>query len=219
MLIIDPKVLAAAIGAKCGGSAPSADDEGMVTVLNLILPRVEDAMNVASLVRGTFTDHFFLGTPSRSDRESGKPAQLRLSNGIIDKTSLTVTDANNNVLATDVIALNDEYGIVDVSGWGRGHYAISYQSGFEPTPIPDPIPDGFDPNSRILQGVPDWILGIAVDLVVGWWRTQKLSPSAPKNVSYAALDSALRRDIYVRVYGRYMRPRVGVIWSERLDRG
>lgn len=219
MLIIDPKVLAVAIGAKCGGSAPSADDEGMNTVLNLILPRIEDAMNVASLVRGSFTDHFFMGAPTRNELISGRPAQLRLSNGLIDKTSLVVTDANNNVLTTDVVSLNDEYGIVEVAGWSRGHYAISYESGFEPEPVPDPVPEGYNPNFRILQDVPDWIQGIAVDLVVAWWRTQKLSPSVPKNVAYAALDGAIRRDVYVRVYGRYMRPRVGVTWSERLDRG
>lgn len=223
MLIIDPSKVAVAVGAKCGGKTPDSNDEQIITILNLILPRIEDAMNVASLVRGNFTDSFYLSKPSRRQRaDERERIQLRLSNGYVDPTSIVVTGSDGNAVAHEIVTVETsdaEFGIVNLSSWERGAYRVAYTSGFKPSDPPQDPPEGYDPNSRVLQNVPDWITGLAIDLVVQWWRTQNINPSVPKAASYAALDSALRRDIYVRVYGRYMRPRVGVIWSESLSRG
>ncbi len=218
MLIMDVATLTAAVNAKCGGNVPDTNDEQLTTILNLILPRIEDAMNVQSLVRGNFTDHFLL--PRRASRNNpDERLQLRLTNGFLVENTISVLGESGTPITSDMFYSDDDMGIVFLKDWNRGYFTVSYSSGFEPSALPDNPPENYDPNTRVLQNVPDWIQGIAVDFVVQWLRVQRLSPKVPQNVAYSALENAIRRDVYARVYERYMRPRMGVIWSERMTNG
>lgn len=214
MLLVSPTDVATGIGAKCGGSAPSADDAAMLSVLRYITPRVEAALEVATLTRGSYVDHFALAPMPRSDNPE---SIFLLSNGFIVPGTMVVTDPEGLVAAGEnVTGFNNEYGTVRLNSWRRGVYSVAYQSGFE-FEAPDPDSDA-DPESAVLQGVPDWIKGIVVHLMVLWFRTAQVQPRVVKDLSYGQVDSAIRRELYTRIYSRYMRPRVAVTFSERLDR-
>jgi hypothetical protein len=218
MLLIDPTEAALAIGAKCNGQQP-ADNEQLILVLNYITPRVEDALNVATLVRGDFVDSFYLtGMNARSERPI---ARLRLSNGFLtEESDIAITDLDGEPIDAETIELYDlEHGVIELNSWEKGRYSVAYKSGFLPEEEPTTPPEGYDPNHRLLTEVPDWIKGLVITLLVQWFRSTMLAPKFPQNVNLEALDRMLRKEIYLRVYGRYMRPRVNCFFSERLSNG
>lgn len=218
MLLIDPTEASTAIGVKCNGQQPGADNAQLILVLNYITPRVEDALNVASLIRGAFVDSFYLtGMNARSERPI---ARLRLSQGFLTTDAITITDMDGLEIDPEAIELTDlEHGVIELNTWEKGRLSVAYTSGFEPTAMPVPVPEGFEADRRVLQNVPDWIKGLVITLLVNWFRTTLVSPKLPQNVNLEALDRMLRKEIYLRVYGRYMRPRVNCFFSERLSNG
>lgn len=177
-------------------------------------------MNVETLVRGTFTDKFYLTSNGQRSPCDRPLARLRLTNGQIVENSVVVVDSNGDTVSTDAIEdIDYKYGIVVLNTFSRGAYRVNYDSGFEPEPIPDDPPENYNPEYRVLQNVPDWIKGIAVDLFIQWTRSQRLALNLPKNVSYRPLVEVLSKDLYTRIYSRYMRPRVGVFWTEEYRHG
>lgn len=214
--LIDPAKAALAIGAKCGGSV-SSDNEAMLSVLNLLLPRIEDAMNVGALTYGESTDTFIFEQPARgllgstyktgANGEILEKKRLRLTNGYVDSTQIVVTDPNDAAV-TDY-RLDPVFGIVELPSWLPGDYAVVYKAGFK---LPNPLPS--EPDPAILVGVPAWLEGVAVSLLMLWYRTELLTPKAPTGFSFGELIEPLHREVRTRIYGRYDRPRYGVVFPD-----
>lgn len=219
MLIMSPTEAALAIGAKCGGSAPNSEDQGLVMILRMMLGRLEAAMNVASLVRGNYVDHFYCTSMPRGQE---RPEQtLLLSNGFVVPGSVVITSPAGTTYVEDPDVphyLNADEGYVRLARWERGVYSVAYSAGFDVEPAPIPVPPGYDPEDRVLKNVPDWLKAIAITFLISWYRAVMVAPRASKEISFSALEQALRREIFARVYGKYMRPRVAVTFSERMDR-
>lgn len=214
MLLISPDEVSQVTGVSCGGSGAGGSAEAaLIAVLGKITPRLEDAMNVASLLRGNFTDFFSLSG------RNAEPIVLRLSNGYVVDGSVKLHNSEGVEIDASAIDFIDyEYGTVTLSRALRGRVAVTYTSGFEAKPEPEPAPGDTVPpvNTWILQGVPEWMKALASLYLVEWYRTARVSPSIPKGVSISAMDSSLRRHVHVRTYERYMRPRVNVVWSDRM---
>jgi hypothetical protein len=203
--LTDPSKIALAIGAKCGGTITS-DNEGILSTLELLLPRVEDAMNVASLTWGETTDTFQF--PAAKPDQANETISFRLSNGYVANSQdhpIVITDSYGN--AATVFSADLRYGVVAANGLKAGTWTIRYFAGFD-VPVVDPDVD--PPLPVIFAGVPAWIDGLIVALLVLWYRTEKLNPMVPQNYRYGELIAPLRREVYARIYGRYMRPRFGV---------
>lgn len=218
MLLMTANEAASAIGAKCGGSAPTNDDPQLLLILGALTGRLEEALNVSSLTRGLYLDNFRLvdmppysGARSLPDRE----VSLRLSNGFVQSGSIVVTDPNGDVVDLgDYRGVDASKGIVRLTSWIRGTYQIEYVSGFEPEAIPTPEPEGYDPETRVLQNIPAWMKGIVVHFLVMWYRTTQLQPRANKDISFGATMESLRRDTYAWVYGKYQRPRANCVFAD-----
>lgn len=217
MLLLDPSTLSTLVSASCGGR-DSGESRDMVSVLRRVTPRVEEALNVATLTRGVYTDSFFLpGSGSRDDR-----AGLRLSNGFVVPDSVTVIDPNGNPVSSDVMSEDEidyRYGVIHISQWMRGRYKVRYTSGFEPADLPASPPDWMTPDDRVLKDVPDWIEALVANFAVLWFRTARISPKVNEKISYGQVDAAIRKEITARLYPRYQRPRVGLYFSDRMDNG
>lgn len=218
MLLVNPTTVAELIRATCGGRTPAGDDKDLYAVLRYLTPRVESALNVDSLSRGVFTDTFFL--PSQGS--SGRPLGLRLSNGFIVPDSIQVLDASGNEVSADsrdLLGDDLENGVVSVASWARGRCIVKYESGFEIADLPTPAPEWMTPDDRILVGVPDWMVSVITHFLVLLYRTARAAPTVNEKISYGQVDLAIRRELHARIYERYMRPRVGLIFSDRLTRG
>jgi hypothetical protein len=227
MLLMSPEEASNAIGVTCGGQAPGSDDPQLIAALRYMTPRLEGALNVLSLTRGIWVDHFYCSAmPCRGER----PEQsLLLSNGFLVAGSAIITAPDGTVQTTaELLALEEPYrgnvdeshGVVVLRSWQRGTYSIAYSSGFEEPPLPDPLPPDYRPEDQVLLNVPDFIKGIVSALLVRWFRSVYVNPKfANKNISYAQVDALLSKEIYARVYEKYMRPRVAVTFSERVERG
>ena len=219
MLIMSTSEAATAIGAKCGGSSPEDGDPRLSQLLTYMLPRLEGALNVESLVRGNFVDHFFTPAMPPYSRGERNEQAFRLSNGFVLPESVVVTDPEGIVYPyAEVPSLNADTGVLRINSWTRGTYSVAYTSGFAPEPIPDPLPDPYNAEMRVLEGVPDWMKAIVIHLLVIWFRTAQVQPRWNKDLSFAQVDTALRRELYARIYEKYDRPRVAVTFSERMDR-
>lgn len=221
MLLMSPSEAALGIGAKCGGSSPADDDPQMVRILRYITPRIEGALNVKSIQRKTWRDSFYV--PSMPCNTAGRvELSLLLSNGFVLPSNVVITMPSGTTItgAEASACLQAELGVVKLESWTRGIVTVDYESGFEvpadPDPLPTPAPD---PEDKVLLGVPDWMKGIATQLLIVWYRTSVLNPKFPKEISFGQVDSLLKRELYARVYEKYMRPRVGMIFSDRLDDG
>lgn len=209
------------VGNLTGIACKGGESQSLAMVLDMILPRVEDVMNVASLARGKFVDTFVL--PRFDPQQS--PLQLRLSNGYVVKDTIKVFNpAGEDTFADLETYLDLELGTVGLLSWTGGAIRLEYESGF--APIPETMDDPNNPgtqipkpvNELVLGGVPDWIKAIATGFVVEWYRTFQIQPKFKPEVSYAQVEAALRRHIYARVYSRYMRPRAAVVWSSQMER-
>lgn len=231
MLLMSPVEANAAIGVTCGGQAPGNDDSQLLAALRYMTPRLEGALNVLSLTRGNWVDNFYCSSmPCRGDRNE---QSLLLSNGFVLPNTVVITAPDGTTqTAAELLALEDglegnvdlDHGVVVLRSWMRGRYRVAYTSGFEEPAPPDPLPvppePEYNPEDAVLLNVPDFIKGIVSALLVRWFRSVYVNPKfANKNVSYAQVDAVLSKEIYARVYEKYMRPRVGITFSERIDRG
>ena len=221
MLLIGPTEAAQAIGAKCGGSAPSAADPALIAILNMMTPRVESALNVYSLTRMTVNERVEFGTAGRNCHwHGGNPPptlNLRLSNGFLVAGTLVLRDPDG--VEIDLTTIGDvdlELGTVSLTSWCKGSHTLTYESGFTPGDVLDPnYPDPENSESRVLQGIPAWMQALAVEYLTLWYRTSVTSPKATKDLSYASVGNALQREITARVYGKYQRPRMGMLFTNK----
>lgn len=221
MLLVSPSEAAIAIGARCGGSAPSDSDPQLLSVLRMITPRVEEALGVKSLTRGTHSEVFYLNAmPSLSSSLTAprRVSMLRTDNGflmeddspayelsVLDPDGVAVDISDKTLIRTDL-----EYGIVRLFSWVRGEYTITYQSGFSP----ESLPIDSDPENALLLGIPDWLKAIAIGYLIVWFRIMNKMPAAPDKISYKSMMEALRGEIYSRIYSRYQRPRYDCIFGD-----
>ncbi len=216
--IMNPDEAAIAFGAKCGTSIKGAD-EGLLQVMALMLPKVEDAMNVASLTYGETTDTFRLSGPVPC-YDAREPAQLYLSNGYVvisEDAPLVITDPNGNILTTVDYEIDKRYGIVTLSSWLIGKYTISYFAGF--TASEEDL-DATPEVQSYFEDVPEWIKGLTVVFLSLWYKSISKSLTLPQNVRYGELIAPLYAEIQTRLYMRYQRPRANMefpIFSERTD--
>lgn len=203
--LIDPAKVALAIGARCAGNITS-DNEQMLQLLDMLLPRIEDAMNVGYLTYGESTDTFALELPRTGNVK--RKAVLRLTNGYVDAATVVITDPNGDPV-TDY-KLGTILGTVELpSTWLAGEYTVVHSAGFH---LPDPLPEVPDP--AILTGVPAWIEGLVTVLAVSWFRSLAIAPKAPLGFRFGELMAPLRQEIYTRIYSRYQRPRQDVLFPE-----
>lgn len=220
MLLMSASEAALAIGGKCGGTTPDQDDPGLVSILKLITPKVEKACGVDTLTRGVFIDKFRV-----ADQSSGyvEKKVFRLTNGFLlvddDENPLTITDPDEEVLSTvedeDLeIDMNTRQGTVSINKWTRGDYLVEYTAGFEAPELPDPIPPGYDPDARVLIGIPDWMKNIVVMYLTQWYRAAFVNPRGVKEISYAAVSQAVDKMVHSAVYDHYQRRRMGCIWGD-----
>lgn len=216
MLLMSLTEAARAIGAKCGGAQVSEDDQELAQVLAYITPRVEAALNVSSLTRGYYRDRFVLPAMPTIKSSNGLPAEakLRLSNGFLQPESLTLYGPDGEAINEKYLDIDFNYGVVNVSNWEYGVQFAEYISGFEVPEPPASPPDGYDPNMRVLVGVPDAIKGIVAHLVVLWYRIGRMNPKAPKDVSYTSIMNNLGHELRTRIYGYYQRPRANHYFGE-----
>ena len=209
--LIDPIVAATAIGARCG-SAPDPADEGLLNILSLLTPRVEDAMNVASLVYGETTDAFSLNRLLVNSRTaSNAPVELRLANGYLDAAvPVVVTGPDGVEVDPTTYKVDRRYGMVSLTKFDIGEYSVVYTAGFHPVPVDPENPDA----PRVLQNTPDWIKGLVVTMLILWYRTMVMAPKAPQGFRFDAIIQPILRDLAQRVVGRYNRPRQLVEFDE-----
>lgn len=215
MLLIDPAKAALAIGAKCNGQSPASDNAQLVLILKYMTPRIEDAMNIASIVRGSFVDSFYL--PLMNPRADRPIARLRLSNGLLlAGGTVTIQDELGNAVVP--ARIDENYGIIEIESWDKGVHTVAYTSGLEVPPDPTTPPTDYDPETKVLIGVPVWIEALVIDCLVAWFRATPFVPKLPQNLNLGALDAMLRKEIYLRLYGRYDRPRVNCFFPESMSR-
>lgn len=224
MLLMSPSDAAQAIGSKCGGCA-DADYASLTSILNLLTPKVEAACNVYSLTRGEYTEAFEAACMPRGGHprsELTAKLSLRLSNGFVLKDEdepVVITDPEGTVVDSTSypdtrIEIDYGRGMIHLDEWIRGVYTVTYQSGFEPTELPDPAPVDFDPDTRVLQDIPLWMKSIVVMYLDQWYRAVYLSTRASKEMSFIQVSEALRRMVHSAVYGTYQRPRMGCVWGD-----
>jgi hypothetical protein len=213
--LIDPTAAAASIGAKCTGSV-GPDDSALLNILNYLLPRVEDAMGVASLTFGETVDTFDL--PVLASGVQPRDARLRLSNGYVENSEdFPVTITGPDGLPVSTWSIDLRLGVVILAaGWKAGSYTVTYSAGFS---TPEVDPDIDPPLTPLFEDVPLWIEGVVVTLLVQWYRVNQKVLKLPDNVRYGELMVPLQKDITTRVYMRYQRPR-DCVWpvnSTRAD--
>lgn len=223
MLLMTVSEAALAIGAQCGGSSPGDTDPQMLLLLRYMLPRVEAALNVESLVRGEFIDHYYLSQmPECNGNGDRRELKLRLSNGFVVPDSISISDPDGVVSTgadlAEIAEIQHNEGVLTLLDWKRGVWSVAYTSGYEPTEEPLDPPEGYVSEDRVLQGVPDWIKAICIQVLVLWYRSTYLQPKMSKGMSFEQVDQLMRREMLARIYEKYMRPRVGMVFSERMDR-
>lgn len=214
MLLIDPITAAKALNVSCGigrESATAADD--LTIPLNIMLPRVEDALDVASLPRAQFTDTFQL-----CGRGYDGFHAMRLANGFIamgDDTPLVVTETGGNTVVdpADVI-VDDNYGIVRIPSYRRGTYRVNYHAGFLPKATETTaVPPAPIPVDKQILDVPVWLQTIAIHVLNEWMRSVPATVSVKEGMSFAAINTQSNRAMQHAIWGRYLRPRAEVVWT------
>jgi len=209
MLLISPSRAALAIGSQCS-NPDGTGDESLLEMLRLMTPKVEDALNVHSLTRGVFTDTF---PAAYSKYDLSK--RLRLANGFVVPGSVTIAGVfdDSGVPITTPFSIDAENGIV---GLPSAYYtddteqvSVTYTSGFVVPEDTGPTDDvNVYPEYRVLVGIPDWMSGATVTMLMNWRRNNLNTPAASKEYGFLpTLNAALIRDLYGRLYGRYLRPR------------
>lgn len=197
MILVAPSTVAAAISMKCGGAAPADSDETFLNVLSVLTARIEDMLNVDTLSYGEFLDYFDIAYAGKQ--------KLLLRNGFLvpDDPVSAVIDPYGNKVDPGVYDIDKNYGVIALdTGLTVGRYSVQYESGFKVTKA-----TGVDPQYHVALNTPTWMVGIIDTIMLSWFRNIQASPRVPKEISLFALNSALNREVYSRLYMRYMRPR------------
>lgn len=209
MLLMDPTEAAEVIGARCGPSS-AGDSPAIRAALRYITSAIEAILEVQTL-EATRTTDVFLCT-SKMQRACG----LALTNAFVSPSTLTMVDGNGTsyVEGTD-FRLGSITGVVQpIEDLQIGWYTVEYVSGFSVAYPEDPDTPLTEEDEAYLiaEGVPDWIKGMVIVLLVEWFRAKLLSPKLPDNIRMSDLMRALRNDLSRRMSGHYHRPRYGVLF-------
>lgn len=198
MYILSAQQIAATVsGLATGQSCSVPAQSNFDTLLHSVRTRIEESMNVRSLERKVWVDHFVV--PTESD---GLPITLRLSNALLQEDSgILINSAIDGDLTVDH-EVDRHMGLVMVT-LAAGKHKITYSSGFLA-----------DETTGVFIDHPEWLQSIAKVVVMHVVRLTSTG-AIPKDVSYGALTSAMVREIGTRVYARYMRPRAGCLWTYR----
>ncbi|WDS62441.1 hypothetical protein UFRH6_10 [Pseudomonas phage UF_RH6] len=187
------KGVTAQAGQCCTEPSPSVFD----SLHRNIRTRIEDCLGVQHLYRYTWADTFEIGSC-----ESNNRVLLRLSNAFInevDSVKVFNSDGSANACTTEV---DQRMGLVELT-LPKGRYRIQYIAGFEA-----------DEVTKVLKGTPDWMRA-AAQAALRLWLLASSNSSIPKEVALGELTAAARRELAIRIYQRYDRPRGNVVWPIR----
>lgn len=201
--IMNPSALMVSVSMKCGGKIVESDNDAVLGILGLLLPRLEDLMAVASLTYGETTDTFEFFDDS-TDISPASNGRIRLSNGYVENSEVhpvTILDPDGEAV-TDFF-LNERDGVITLESWKKGRYTVAYYAGLKTVENEAGWAEG-DPE---FLDAPAWMQGVVVELFVMWNRTVPVSLKLPEQISYAELVHQADKELKRRVYQRYQRPR------------
>ncbi len=200
-----PEQIAKAIGAVSNGTLPSATDEKFLAMLDAVHPRLEEALNIPTLVLSDYTDTFEVAKRFPSTIEV-----FRLTGGFLTNDEVTVTDANGDTIDASRLLINRAMGTIGIERVATGRYTVTYRAGFA-------VQDG----TTELYDVPDehkWLGECLIAHALIWFRTMQSQIKAPEGISFNAIMTPLYRDLQSRIYMRYQRPRAGMHWPLHAER-
>lgn len=200
-LISTAEINAALNRANCNGN--DGEGESAAGALLMALTRVEEALEVDSLARASYTDIFEV----LDVHERSHTFEVRLVNGfLVPDAAITLVAIDGANDPTDPITpykvIHDK-GMVTYKGLRAGRYRISYTSGFEVD------------DKNVAIDVPQWLKNLCITMVLHWYRIGVLAPMTGKNTSYRAMIEGAIREIFTRRGARWDRPRYGVIFADR----
>jgi hypothetical protein len=212
LLIPFPRALAA-LGIECKSPSGKGEDSTL-EALSLLTTRVENLLNVGSLLFGSYTDTFRV--PAKEEQRF----PFRLTNAFLQANSaVTVSGLYKSdgitVAAAELVSLDK--GLVWVEPYyatSGGLVSITYQSGFS-IPADDEDKEDVHPNPqfRVGSNVPLWLQEAVVQQLIRWRRNTLNSPSVTKEYGFLpSLNESNLRTIKGSIYDRYMRDRSNVIW-------
>lgn len=189
--------------AGCCGGAPT---DALDTFLRNMRTRVESALNIESLERYTWRDTFEI------DRcHSGRPVSLRLTNAFINEPeSVKITTRNGTELFPGVPdpdahwadEVDCRLGVVHLGSATSGIVKVEYVSGFEVD------------DDKVFTKTPDWMHTVALAALRTWMLgAQKVAGT--DQVALRDMAAQANRELMVRIYERYDRPRGSVLWPIR----
>lgn len=200
-LISTAEINAALNRANCNGN--DGEGESAAGALLMALTRVEEALEVDSLARASYTDIFEV----LDVHERSRDFEVRLVNGFLlagAPISLVAIDgANDPDDPIQPYKVIQDTGMVTYRGLTRGRYRITYTSGFEVD------------DKNVAIDVPQWMKNLCITMVLHWYRIGVLAPMTGKNTSYRAMIEAAVREIFTRRGARWDRPRYNVIFAAR----
>lgn len=207
MLLVDPLIAAQSLDVSCGvGREAVSAMDALIAPLTRILPRVEQALNVRSLVQATFLDTF-----DAHGRGYDGQHNLRLSNGFIDPGTVVVTVAGEPLDATSY-DLDAERGVVYLSALRyQGKVTVQHTGGFTARTT-DSSGEAIPENRQVLE-VPEWLQSIAILALNEWLRSAARAPTVKEGVSLRDLNLQSNRALQNAIWGYYMRPRAEMTWA------
>lgn len=215
MLLVDPKVALSVIDMQCKTTTGTALDN-LTEQIRFLTARVAAVLETDSLEYGTYRDTF------QAPQGRYQPSYgFRLSRAFLTSAPVISVQEMRHPL------VQMEYGVVNHSGylWEEdAPITAQYTAGFHvqernaqnEAQVPE------DPEYRLAVGVPEWLRNVAILTLVDWRRTGFSLPALPKERGANAqieLNQRVDRDLRIRVYGRYTRPRHRLLWpvvSERI---
>lgn len=199
--ILTKAELAAALNisaATCAPGPSGAVDPASMAIA-MALTRLEQVLEVGSLVRGTHREVFF--THRNRGTSDGALDTIRTRNAFITDDDLQITDPNGRAITP--VRVDRYHGIVYCNQLQTGLHRIEYTAGFEAD------------EDNVLQDVPVALKHIAINCALIWRRTGVLMPTAGKGVSYTMLVRSAIRELQTIGKGTYDRPRSpSMVWTD-----
>src|SRR5471030_984474 len=239
MYLIDPVEVTNALGVIGQGAngSGSLTTDMVLAILDNVKPAIEGAMNVDTLDYISNQEYFRVNRDTRNDllkraeyyrvrthfRIIPERIRFRLSNGLIDPATVTVTDPDGNPVPVQTTPVDDGFssidyqldaklGIVSVTGYIPGDYTVTYNSGLQIPAIQTPP---VDPSLPVIAiGTPQWMKSAIIANCVLWLRTTVMSVKVPTNMSLADMESSMKKRIQAVVYSAYQRPRADCYWPD-----
>lgn len=196
ILVSAEDISTALMRSQCDADETTVDQ--LSGVLLMAQTRLETSLGIDSFERAQYTDIFEI-------EDDSDHHLVRLVNGfVVASIAPVATQVAPNTATAPYDRLLPDLGVIRYKGMKRGErYSITYTSGFEKD------------DKNVAKNVPDWLRGICITMILHWYRIGILNPRVPEGASYTAIIDSAIREILARVYMRYDRPRVGVVFAER----